>query len=119
MSEPRLLEHNGKRILRLDYAGLTPPEIIVYMQEAKRLIAAEPNRSVRLLSIAPVHITDDVLRALKEFAEHNVPFVLASAIVGASPLLKAALVLAIVGRRRRNVETFDDELSAKNWLAER
>ncbi len=119
MGDPTFIDHHGKRILRLDYTGLAPSEIVAYMQRARPAIAAEPSRSVRLLSIAPAHITDDVVGALKEFAAHNVPFVLASAIVGASPLLKAALVLTIVGRGRLNVDTFDDEERAKDWLATR
>lgn len=114
---PSILEHKGKRILRLDYTGLTPPESIAYMQEAKSLIAAEPPRSVRLLSIAPAHITDDVVKALKDFSAHNVPFVVASAIVCASSFQKAAIMLTIVSRGRLNVETFDSEGSAKDWLA--
>ncbi len=119
MGNPEFFDHDGKRILRLDYTGLTPPEIVAYMQVARQVIAAEPSGSVRLLSIAPAHITGDVVRALKDFAAHNVPFVLASAIVGASALLKAALVLTIVGRGRLNVDTFDDEEHAKDWLAAR
>jgi hypothetical protein len=119
MAGPSFLDHDGKRILRLDYTGLTPPEVIAYMQDAKRLIAAEPRRSVRLLSIVAIHITEDVVRALQEFAAHNVPFVLASAIVGATSFQRAAILLTIASRGRLNLEVFDDEESAKEWLASR
>jgi len=119
MAAPAFVQHNGKRILRLDYASLDPLEVIAYMQEAKQIIAREPHRSVRLLSVVPLHITDAVVNALKEFAAHNVPFVLASAIVGATSFQKAAILLTISSRGRLNVEAFEDEKQAKDWLATR
>jgi len=120
MAEPSFVEHNGKRLLLLDYSGLTPPEIIAYMQEAKRVIAAEPHQSVRLLSLVTrIQVTNDVVTALEEFATHNAPFVLASAIVGATSFQKAAIALSITSMGRLNVETFDDEEEAKDWLAAR
>ena len=111
------IEHKGKRILRLDYTGLTPSEILAFMREAQQVIAAEPKRSVRLLSIAPRHVTSEVIGALKGFAAHNAPFVVASAIVGATSFQKAAIMLTISGQGRLDVEAFDDEEPAKEWLA--
>ncbi len=119
MSAPSFCQHNGKRILVLDYRGLSPSAVIAYMQKAKRIIAAEPPRSVRLLSIVAIHITHDIVEALKEFAVHNVPFVRASAIVGATPFQKAAIGLSITSQGRQNVEAFDDEQLAIEWLAAR
>ncbi len=113
------LEHDGKRILRLDYTGLGAPRMIELMQQATPVIAAEPHESVRLLSIVASHINGDVVTALKDFAAHNARFVLASAIVGATSFQKAAIMLTITGRGRLNVESFDDEEQAKSWLAER
>jgi len=118
MAAPSFMEYGGKRILRLDYTGLTAPEIIAYMQHAQSIIALEPPHSVRLLSIvATHHITTDVVQALKAFAAHNVTFVVASAVVGATPFQNAAITLTITGQGRFNVETFDDEEQAKGWLA--
>jgi hypothetical protein len=119
MSAPSFLQHNGKRLLRLDYAGLSPAAVVAYMKEAKILIAAEPPGSVRLLSVVAIRITDEVMEALRDFAAHNAPFVLATAIVGATPFQKAAIGLNIRSRGRLNVETFDDEQKAKDWLAAR
>jgi len=120
MVEPSFIEHNGKRLLRLDFRGLTPPEIIAYMQKAMRVIAAEPHRSARLLSlVTKIHVTNEVVTALEEFATHNAPFVLVSAIVGATPFQKAAMGLTITSRGRLNVDMFDDEGEAKDWLAAR
>jgi len=119
MVTPTFIKHNDKRILRLDYAPLDPAGVIAFMEEARRLIASEPQGSVRLLSIVPPHISDAVVNALRDFATHNVPFVLASAVVGATPFQKAAILLTISSRGRRNVEAFDDEQQAKDWLAAR
>src|SRR5512142_1606083 len=117
MAEATFVQHGGKRILRLDYSGLAEPQIIALMEEARSVIAAEPRRSVRLLSIAPAHITEPVVEALKAFAAHNARFVIASAIVSGSSFQKAAITLTIVSRGRLNVETFEDEGRAKDWLA--
>ncbi len=118
MAGPSFLEHGGKRILRLDYAGLGPAEIVALMREAEPVIAAEPRRSVRLLSIAfGIRVTAEVVDALKAFALHNEPFVLASAIVGATAFQRATIALTITSRGRLSVDTFDEEAQAKDWLA--
>jgi len=87
------------------------------MQEVQGIIAGEPNHSVRLLSITPREITRNVIDTLKDFAAHNTPFVLASAIVGEGAFRNAGIVLTIVERGRRNVRAFDSEERAKDWLA--
>ncbi len=120
MAGPSFLEHGGKRLLRLDYSGLSPAEIVALMQDAGPLIAAQPRRSVRLLSVATgIRMTAETVDALKAFAMHNEPFVLASAIVGATSFQRATIALTITSRGRLNVETFDDEEQAKDWLATR
>jgi hypothetical protein len=117
MLAPEFLQHHGKRILRLDYSGLSQEDIVSLMQQAMPVIAAEPAGSVRLLSVVRIHVTEAVGEALKRFAAHNAPFVLASAIVGATPFQKTVIVLNIRRQGRKNVETFDDEERAKEWLA--
>lgn len=110
------IEYERKRLLRLDYVGLSPEAVIAYMEQAKPVIATEPPRSVRLLSVVGIHMTEEIAAALKRFAMHNRPFVLASAIVGATPFQKSAIGLAITAQGRKNVEMFDDEQQAKDWL---
>jgi len=113
---PLFSQHNGKKYLLLDYTGLSPLAVVDYMERAKRIISAERPQSVRLLSIVPTHITQDVVAALKAFAAHNAPFVRASAIVGATPFQKAAIRLSIASAGREIVETFDDRQQAIEWL---
>ena len=117
MAGHAFIEHQGKKILRLDYTGLTPPETIALTRKAQQIIAAQPHHPVRLLSVAPGRITSDVIGALKDFAAKVAPFVLASAVVGASPFVRAAILLTIVGRGRFHIEAFDNEGWAKDWLA--
>jgi hypothetical protein len=117
MVDPEFLQHDGKRILRLDYSRLSQEDVIALMQKAMPIIAGQPPRSVRLLSIVHTHVTEAVGEALKRFAVHNAPFVLASAIVGATPFQKTVIVLSIRRQGRRNVETFEDEARAREWLA--
>jgi hypothetical protein len=110
------LEHAGCRILRLDYAGLPADAVLAFMQEAREVIASQPPQTVRLLSVVALRMTEEIVAALKEFAAHNAPFVRASAIVCAEPFLRSLLPLAIKSQGRKNVEVFDDEEQAKDWL---
>ena len=119
MAPPTFLQYKGHRILRLDYSGASPDAIIAYMREARPIIASEPLHSVRLLSIVAIQVTEGIAEALREFAAHNVPFVRASAIVGATPFQKSIIGLSIKSQGRLNVEMFDDEQQAKDWLATR
>jgi hypothetical protein len=119
MLDPRFVQHQGKRILRIDYTGLSQEDVVSLMKKAMPLIAAEPPGSVRLLSVVHTHVGEPVGEALKRFAAHNAPYVLASAIVGATPFQKTVIVLGIQRQGRKNVEAFDDEQRALDWLAAR
>jgi hypothetical protein len=113
----RVVQCDGKRILRLDYSGLTPEGVIQALEQAKPVIASEPPRSIRLLSIWKARQTRETAAAIKRFAAHNGPFIRASAVVGATPLQSTVLVLAVKSQGRENLEVFDDEEQAMQWLA--
>ena len=83
------------------------------------IIAAEPFRSVRLLTIWKARLTEQTGDAIKRFAAHNTPYILASAVVGVAGFQAAVLILRIKSNGRDNLEIFQDEQQAKNWLAAR
>lgn len=117
MRPPTFLQHDGKRILRLDYTGLAPEAVIAYMEEAKPVIAGEPPGSVRILNILRIRMTEEITAALKGFAAHNTPYVRASAIVGATPFQRSLFGLMLRSAGRQRVEMFDEEGAALDWLA--
>ena len=117
---PAFIEHKGVRILRLDLSGLSPHGLVEAMERAKPVIAAEPPRSVRFLTVWKRNrLNAQVADAVKQFALHNTPFVRASALVGMTAIQASIVLLAIKRQGRRHLEVFEDEEAAKDWLAAR
>ena len=114
---PEWLEHAGTRILRLDFSGLWAERLVEAMDQARPVIASQPLRSIRLLTIWKARLTEETAGAVKQFAAHNTPFVLASAVVGATAFQSTMLVLTIKSQGREHLEIHDDEEKAKDWLA--
>lgn len=115
----RFIEHKNRRILFLDLAQLNgdDPATVEAIEAARQAVAALP-RERTLLSLvdatgsAP---TPKSMEALKEYAKHNTPWVLASAVVGITPILR--LFLRIItftsGRKVAVLRTLDE---GKEWL---
>jgi len=112
---PVFIDHKGHRILRLDYSGLSPDQLVGAMREAMRVVALQPPGSVRLLTIANALLDERSAEAIRRYARHNKPYVRASALVGPSPFQKV-LLLSIKVQGRPELEAFDDEEKAKDWL---
>ena len=119
MERTRFIDHKGKRILLLDYSGVRDPEESVReIQHSMRVVAAQPPRSLRVLtSVREARYNAAVLQALKELAAHNAPYVLASAVVGMSGLHRIAYQAVILFSKRK-IKTFDRDDEALDWLAE-
>ena len=115
MFEPTFMQHRGKRILRLEFANLSGPELVAAAQQVQRLIAAEPLRSVRTLTILSSRLTAEGAEALKRGAVANGPYVVAGAVVATSFWKVIAGDVQMHGRA--DLQLFDDEASALDWLA--
>jgi hypothetical protein len=114
-----VVEHQGKRILLMDFSGLRPGEEFERgIAEAKGYIASQPAKSVRSVFDATGAVYNAaVLGALKDFTVHNEPYMRASAVVGVQGLLSVALV-AVSTFSGRTFQTFPDRRSAMDWLVE-
>ncbi|HEX8253997.1 MAG TPA: hypothetical protein VF846_12690 [Thermoanaerobaculia bacterium] len=111
------IRHKGVEILHIDWSGAAPAELLEAIAEAKRLIAAQPTGSVRTLtSVQDAHMNRSVTDALKEYVNHNKPYVLAGAVVGLNDLKMIAFnfVNRVTGRSLRAMDSLD---AAKDWLA--
>jgi hypothetical protein len=118
MSRAEFITHGGHRILRLDCAGLTTDDFIAEHQKAMRMIVAEPERSVRMLTIPTSRFDERMADAIRLWAPKKAKHVLAEAIVGATTVHKL-LFLGNKAKYRLEREVFDDEVAAKQWLASR
>jgi len=79
--EPKFVEHRGARILRLEFSHLSGPDLVAAADQVRRVVAAEPLRSVRILSILNSRLTAEGAGALKQCSLANGPHVRAAAAV--------------------------------------
>jgi len=117
MSLVQFIDHHGTRILMLDFSGVADPKTLVSsIDEAERVIAGEPERSVLTLTyVRGSNFSADLGQRLWRFARHNKPYVKAGAIVGLGALQKELYHL-VMNLSRRNLPPFDDLEVAKDWL---
>ena len=93
MARTSFIEHKGVRIAFLDFANVqSPDEALVAIEEAGRIVQAEPFRSVRTLThVSGSRFNGEVLEAVKRLAVNNRPYVIAGAVVGLSGLQNGGL----------------------------
>lgn len=117
MERTRFIEHQGKRILLLDYAGVRDPdEALRAIQHSKEVVARQPPGSLLVMTVVrDARYNAAVLQGMKELAAHNAPYVKASAVVGMSGLHRIAYQ-AVILFSKRNIKTFDHESDALDWL---
>lgn len=116
MGGARFIEHEGKRILYIDFAGVEFEDLVGVIRECKKLIAKEPLGSVlTLTNVAGARVNPMTSKVLKEFTTFNKPYVKAGAVIGATGLLKLEfdVVMKFSGRV---LARFDDVDKAKAWL---
>ena len=117
MERTRFIEHNGKRILLLDFAGVRDPdEAIREVRNAMEVVARQPKKSLLVMTLVrDARYNAAVLQAMKELASHNEPYVRHSAVVGMSGLHRIAYQ-AVILFSKRSIKTFDQEAEALEWL---
>lgn len=117
MQRTRFIEHQGHRILLLDYAGVRDPdETLSSIRESKETVARQPPKSLLVMTVVrDARYNAAVLQGMKELAAHNAPYVKASAVVGMSGLHRIAYQ-AVILFSKRNIRVFDSEAEALDWL---
>jgi len=113
--EPKLIQHRGALILRVDFSGLSTPEIVAACEVVQRTVAAEPPHSLRVLTVLYTRLSAEAVEAVKRCAVADTPHIKASAMVG-SPFWRA-VAADVQARWRQELRTFDDEPAALEWLA--
>jgi hypothetical protein len=118
MERIRFIQHKGKQILHLDFTHTTAEETLRIIREAKAVIAAQPEKSLRTLTdVTNMKFNTEASEAMKEFAHHNKPYVSAGAVVGVTGL-KQIIYNAVIKFSGRHIAAFDTEDQAKEWLVE-
>jgi hypothetical protein len=112
------VEHAGVSIVQADLRGVAPEDYVRRLEEASVEIAAHPARPVRLLvysSGMPCPFAS--ANAMKAFLLRNRAHVVATAVVGLSPV-KRSVVAALALTTKARTRNFDDRAAALGWLAE-
>ena len=119
MERARFITHRGQRILFVDYSELQDEdEILATIDAAKALIVQEPEESVLVLTyVHGAKSTAAVTQAMKEFAASNKPYVLASVVVGMSPVHRI-IFEAVRLFSKRDIRACDSLVEGKDWLVQ-
>ncbi|MGD0589340.1 MAG: hypothetical protein ABSA44_00905 [Bacteroidota bacterium] len=113
------LDHKGKTILCLDIAGLQSrdkPEFHKLVAQAKQNIRQHPPKSVLVITnVTNTGFDTEISGIIKEYAQHNTPYVKASSVVGISGWSKIILmaIKTVTGRDFYLANTMEE---AKEWL---
>jgi hypothetical protein len=110
---------DGSRVLLIDVSGLTDPaEALPYIAEAQGVVAGQPLRSVYcLVDVTGSRFNVDVVEAMKHLAEHDRPYVIASAVVGVAGLMRVIFESVLAFSGRNNLKSLPSREEALRWLA--
>ena len=119
MASVYTFNYKGKEIFCLDVSGLQlkdKPDYKKLVNAAREEIAKHPPKSLLVITnVAHTGFDTEVSAIMGEYAEHNTPYVKASAVVGVSGVQKVVLsaIKAITGRDFFITETMEE---AQEWL---
>lgn len=119
MDRVRFIEHQGKRIVLLDFAGITDIEQgLGAVAEATKFIGAQPvgGDTMTLTDVTDTRYDRKIVEAFKEMTTRNRPIVKVAAIVSNSSLHRAAISMIALFSRRK-LEVFESRDQALEWLA--
>ena len=118
MNGARFIEHKGKQVVLLDFAGIQDPEVAVpAVQAATRFVTSLPadRSALTCTDVSNTKYDRQVVDACKEMSKSNGPHVKASAVVTNSTIHRAAInMIALVSRRK--LEVFETREQALDWL---
>jgi hypothetical protein len=120
MPRTRFIEHAGRKILLLDFSHIPDTQTALdAIAEARAMVARQaPDESLLTLThVTGAHFDSGVLKAIRELAEHNRPYVRAAAVVGLSGLMKVVFN-TMVHLTGRNLRAFESLEAAKAYLVQ-
>ena len=117
MTSTYFVKHQGHDILYFDFANVTDhDEALRLVAEAKDVVAGQPRNSLlTLVDVRGSSADREITWALKDLAEHDRPYVIASAIVGLEGV-KKVISQAVARLAGRTFAAFDTVEEAQDWL---
>ncbi len=120
--KPEFTEHNGKKILYVNFSNMKKEDIPPYIEEAKKLLLPNPPGSILFLAnVYKMSFDKATVKNFIEFFKFNKPFSKRTAVIGLDSIKKMLYEasLALSGRGSENIRVFDGpnaESKAKDWL---
>ena len=118
-SRARFLEHAGKRVILLDFSGITDPEEgLAEVEKARRFIAGQKpdGTHLTLTDVTRTRYDRRIVEAFKAFTAHNRPYVRAAAVVSDSTLHRASISMIALFSKRK-IHTCATREEGLAWLA--
>ncbi len=118
MERTRLMDYEGRRVVLLDFTGLTvEAEALAEIEKARQFFARQPpDRSLLTVTDGTGSTyTPRVVDALKQLAAHNKPFVRLGAAVSDSRLHRV-VIAAVAVFTGRHLPVFATRQDALQWL---
>jgi len=117
MARIQFITHAGKQLLYLDFSKADVATVKATAEEAKPIIAKQPQGSVfTLTDVSDSQLTPETSAIFKDFTAHNKPYVKAGAVLGVTGL-KKVIFNTVVSVQGRNLKAFSDMDEAKDWLS--
>jgi hypothetical protein len=114
----QFVEHQGKRILVTDCAGVDAQLLKAIAAECFHVVSSHGPKSLRtLIDVGGAEFVNEVVSILTELATRNRPYVMRSAVIGVTGLRFFALK-TLISVSKRPIKLFDNRLQALDWLAQ-
>ncbi len=118
MAVLEILEHKGKKIHYMNFSSCDRRRMVAAIEEIEPQIEKEPANSIlTLVDVDGIIFNTEILKAFKEFTEHNKPHVKAGAVLGIKGVQKIAYD-AVMRFSNRNLPIFETIEEAKDWLVQ-
>ena len=117
MERVKFIEHKGKKILYIDMRNCVENEVLALMDESKKIIRAQPEKSVLTLTdVTHARYNAAVVTAMQEYTKGNKPHVRAAAVLGINAI-KKIIFSKIMEFSGRELMSFEDLGKAREWLS--
>ncbi|MFC1709690.1 hypothetical protein ACFL2J_06520 [Candidatus Omnitrophota bacterium] len=117
MDRVKFIDHKEQKILHIDLSDCSVERALQIIEYSKKIIREQTEQSVLALTNFNNDnaFLPDLFQAMKEFAQHNRPYVKASAIIVYKDIHKIFFD-TMASLTDRVFEIFEDTEEAKDWL---
>lgn len=112
----KFITHRGCQLLSIDLSDASPEEFLSTIAQAREIIAKQPHASLRTLTnVTGIRYRSEVGPAVRDFVQHNKPYVIAGAVIGLDAL-KTIMFNFINRATGRSLRAMDSQQEAMDWL---